>query len=133
VRTYIVEVPSPVLNDDLGFAAVAKPLDVETFIAKFAIERLIGAILPGLAGIDEGRIDAIVQQPFENGVAYELWAVVRPQDGGCAMHANQSCQYLDDSRRANATGNVDRQALMSKFVNHRQAFELLPGGTGIEE
>jgi hypothetical protein len=62
VRALRVVVLAPCLDDDLGFASGTEPLDAQTFIAELAVEGLVGAILPRLAGIDDGGLDASVAQ-----------------------------------------------------------------------
>ena len=48
-----VVVLSPDLDHDLGFTPSAKPLQAQTLVAQFAVERFVGAVLPRLARIDE--------------------------------------------------------------------------------
>lgn len=49
------------------------------------------------------------------------------------METDQAGEYSDDAPRADRAGDVDRQTLMREFVDDRQAFDLLPVGTGIED
>ena len=49
--SHLVVVPSPALDHDLRINSIAKPLHRKTLIAEFAVERLIGAVLPGLSGL----------------------------------------------------------------------------------
>ena len=84
MRPYIVEVAPPGLDHDAGFCVRAEPFDTQAFVTKSAIEVLVGAVLPGLPGIDERRADPRFGSPPQNRLADELWPVVkgeRPKPG----------------------------------------------------
>lgn len=110
MRSDRVIVPSPSLDDDSGFGAISEPLDAQAYIAEFAIEGFVGTVLPRLAGIDDGRVDAIVRKPFQDGVAHELWPAVRSQIGRGPMVADQSRKNLDDPRGTNTASDIDLHA-----------------------
>ena len=57
VRPLFVVMTPPALDAHLGFDAIPKPLDRQALVAKLPVERFVRAILPGLSGIDEGRIN----------------------------------------------------------------------------
>ena len=128
-----VVVMSPGFDQDLGLGAGAKPLDAQAFVAELAVERLAGSVLPRLAGIDEGGVDPVVGKPPEDGRADEFRTIVGAQIGRCAMHTDQAGENVDDATRANAAGDIDRQAFMGEFIDHGQAFQLLAVGAGIED
>lgn len=46
--------PTPLLDHDQGFDTVAKPFHRQAFITALAVEALPSAVLPRLAGIDQG-------------------------------------------------------------------------------
>ena len=50
MRTYGVVVQAPGLDDDGGLSAAAKPLQVQAFIAQFAVEGLLVPFCQGLPG-----------------------------------------------------------------------------------
>ena len=77
MRPYIVEVAPPGLDHDAGFCVRAEPFDTQAFVTKSAIEALVGAVLPGLPGIDERRANLRFGSPPQNRMADELWPVVR--------------------------------------------------------
>jgi hypothetical protein len=54
---------TPLLDDDLGFNPCPKPLQAQAFVSEFAVEVLIGAALPWLAGIAQRHIHAILGGP----------------------------------------------------------------------
>ena len=64
MRSNLIEVFSPSLDQNLGFLAASKPFQAQTFIAEFVIEALIGGILPRLARVDERRIDVSRAEPL---------------------------------------------------------------------
>lgn len=53
VRAYGVVVPTPCLDENVGFTAAAEPLQTETLVAQFAVERFVGSVLPRFSGIDD--------------------------------------------------------------------------------
>ena len=133
VRSDGVVMLAPRFDQNGGLAAAAEPLQAEALVAKLAVERFVGAVLPWLARIDQRGVDPILGQPLEDGVADELRSAVRTQIGRGAMNADQSGYHVDHAARANRAGYVDRQALMSELVDHGKSFDLLAVGTGIED
>jgi hypothetical protein len=71
----IVVVP-PLLDANLGLNAVPKPLQAQRLVAELAVERLVGAILPGLPWIDEGGFDLRRRQPTNNRGRDKFGAIV---------------------------------------------------------
>jgi hypothetical protein len=49
------------------------------------------------------------------------------------VKADQLGKHLDDSAGTDAAGDIDSQAFARKLVDHRQAFELLAIGAGVED
>ena len=133
VRSDGVVMPAPSLDDDPGFGAIAEPLDAQAFITEFAIEGFIGTVLPRLAGVDDGRVDAIIGKPFQDGVAHELWPAIRSQISRGPMVTDQAGKNLDDPRRTNTASDINLQAFVSEFIHDGQAFELLAVGTSIKD
>lgn len=123
----------PSLDDDLGLSAGAEPLDAQALIAELAVEGFARAVLPRLAGVDQGGIDAVLCQPPEDGRADELGAIIGSQERRCAMQRDQASKDIDDAAGADAAGDIDSQALMGEFIDDRQALELLAVGAGIED
>ena len=66
--TDVVVVSAPLLDADLRFDAVPKPLQTQVLVAELAVERFVGAILPRLPGVDERGFDLRRLQPA-NGVS----------------------------------------------------------------
>ena len=131
--THGVVMPAPRLNENAGFAATAEPLEAQTFVSEFAIEGFVRAVLPRLARIDHRGVDAIFGEPLQNRLAHKLGTTVGAQIGWGAVEADQAREYVNHAPRADRPSNVDSQALMGEFVDDRQAFNLLPVGTGIED
>ena len=76
MRTHLVVLAPELLDQDLRIDSVLEPLHAETLIAELAVERLVGAILPGFAGIDEGGVDVLACEPAQNGARDEFRSVV---------------------------------------------------------
>lgn len=66
----LVVVTPPLLDAHAGVDAIPKPPQAEILVAELAVERFVAAILPPLAGIDEGRLDLRRLEPPENRAAY---------------------------------------------------------------
>lgn len=129
----VVVVLAPRLDDDDRFPARSEPLDAETLVAEFAVEALVGAVLPGLARIDQRRLDVLLHDPLQDRLADELGAIVGAQEGRSATLADQTAQNLNDAPGADAASHIDRQALSGVLVDDREALELLAVGTAVED
>src|SRR5690242_17044359 len=107
VRPDGVVVLAPGFDDDLRFASRIESLEAQALVAKPAVERFAGAVLPRLARIDDGCLDAGVGQPLKDRATYELGTAVRAQVGRRAVVAHQSRQDLDVALGADTAGDVD--------------------------
>ena len=56
MRLDIIVMAAMDLNEHARLGAIAKPLHIETFVAELAVEGLVVAVLPRLAGFDQGGI-----------------------------------------------------------------------------
>src|SRR3546814_11818810 len=84
MRPNLVVVLAPRLDHDLGFSPRPEPFEAQALVAELAVEAFAGAILPGLARVDQCRADPLVRDPAEQGLRDELRAVVRTQVQRCA-------------------------------------------------
>lgn len=50
VRSHLVVVAAPLLDDHARLEPGAKPLQAQALVAQAAVEALVGAVLPGLPG-----------------------------------------------------------------------------------
>src|SRR6185503_1006641 len=80
MRPHLVVVPPPRLDDHFRFGTRTKPFGTQTLVAEFAVEAFHDAILPGLAGLDQCRADALRDDPGQQGLGYELRPVVAAQE-----------------------------------------------------
>ena len=124
--------PAPGLDDDLGLGPRPEPLQAQALVAELAVEAFRRAILPGLAGIDQRRIDAHVRDPGEQRARSELGAVVGTKIKRRPTIADATRQHLDHARRADAAVDLDGETFLGPFVGHRQALQLLPAGAPVE-
>ena len=62
MRANVVVMLAPSFNDDDRYAARTEPLDAQAFVAEFAVEALVGPVLPRLFRIDERRLDALLDR-----------------------------------------------------------------------
>src|SRR4051812_31758107 len=63
MRTHLVIVPPPCLDDHLRFGTRAEPFEPEAFIAELAVEAFGDAVLPGLARLDQRGADPLRNDP----------------------------------------------------------------------
>ena len=81
MRTDFIVMAPLGLNDNLCLTAGPDPLEVQALVPELAIEALASSVLPGLAGIDQGCLDALVDHPLENGAGYELRTIAHSELG----------------------------------------------------
>src|SRR4029077_15729169 len=132
VWTHLVVVAPPSLDDHLRLGTRTKPFEVQALVAELAVEALRDAILPRLARLDQCRADALSDDPGKQRLGHDLRPVVTAQEARRATSAHQARQHVDDSRRANASVDVDRQPLLGELVGDGEALELLPVGAMVE-
>jgi small multidrug resistance family-3 protein len=75
----IIVVVLPALDHGRRLGPRPEPLDAQTVVAELPIEALVEAVLPRLARIDAGRLNAGREEPPENRARHELWPIVRPE------------------------------------------------------
>jgi hypothetical protein len=97
VRSLGVIALPPVLDDPPGVGQAAKPMDVQAFVAKFAIEALEVAVLHRLAWIDEIEGHMMVICPGIEYLASELGTVVQRDPFGYAVPQNEVLQEPHDA------------------------------------
>ena len=90
MRPHLVIMPSPRLDHGLGLSPRAEPLQRQALVAEFAVEALRQAILPGFAGIDQCRFDALPKDPFEQRTGDELRPVIGTKIKRCAALATRA-------------------------------------------
>ena len=66
MRTDLVEMPAPGFDHGLGLGAREEPLHAQAFVAELAVEALADAVLPRLARIDQGGLDALIGDPLHS-------------------------------------------------------------------
>ena len=93
-------VQAPSFDEDDGFAARPEPFDARALIAEFAVEALIGSVLPGLSRVDERCLDVLVHDPLQDRLADDFWAVIGAQERRSAALADQAAQDLESPARS---------------------------------
>ena len=77
MRSHLVVVLSPLLDPNLRVHAVPKPLKAQELVTELPVERFVGRILPRLPRIDQGRVNARVAEPAQDGGGDELRPIVQ--------------------------------------------------------
>ena len=72
MRTDLMVMAPPGFDDNLCLTPGPEPFQVQALVAELAIEILARAVLPGLAGSDQGCLDALIDHPLENGAGHQL-------------------------------------------------------------
>jgi len=90
MRTHLIIVPPPCLDDHLRFRTRAEPFEPEAFIAELAVEAFGDAVLPGLARLDQRGADPLRNDPRQQSLGDELWTVVAAQEGRRPALADQT-------------------------------------------
>ena len=75
MRANLVVVTPPGLNHDLGLSTRQEPFEAQALVAELAVEAFADAVLPRLAGIDQGGLDLLVGHPLQQRLSDELRAV----------------------------------------------------------
>src|SRR6266508_653430 len=65
MRPDVIVMAPPDFDEDASFGAAAEPFHVQAFVAELAVEALVIAVLPRLAGIDQGGVDLRFGEPFQ--------------------------------------------------------------------
>ena len=111
VRTNGVVLPTPTLNQDLGFQQGIKDLSVQQFITQLAVETLHVAVLPGTARLNEQRLHTHFGEPLPHAPRRKLRTVVAPQIGWHATtnkQIAQAFQHLFAAVGYGAIGSTER-------------------------
>src|ERR1017187_6675164 len=132
MRSDLVVLAPELFNDDLRIDSISEPLHRQALITQLAVERLVGAVLPGFARIDAGGVDVSLQQPAQDGSGDELRTIIRSQVPRRTVHAHEFRQHLDHSARTDAAADIDGQTLSRVFINYRKTLDLLAIGARIE-
>ena len=133
VRSNLVVMSTPSIDDHFRINPALEPLHRKTFVAELAVERLVGAVLPRLSRFAERRIDVLSRKPSQHRFRDELWPIIRSQHLGRTMNADQFGEHLDDAPRSDAARHIDGETLPSVLIDHRQALQLLAVGTGVKD
>ena len=83
MRSHLIVVPAPSLDNDLRLGAGAEPFEAQALVAELAVETLRRAILPRLARIDQGGLDTLVDDPLQERPRNKLGTVVTEDKAAC--------------------------------------------------
>ena len=132
MRTDVVVVAAPDLDNDLRLRPASEPFERQALVTELAVEALVFAVLPRFVRIDLCALDARVGEPGTEGIADELRAVVRAQQPRRAVYRDRAGEDLDHVGRTNRARNVDRQALPGKLIDDAQVLALQAARAGVD-
>ena len=92
VRPLLVVFPAPRFNDQLRFLQRHKPMFIETFIAKLAVEALDKRILHRFPRLNEVQVHAVLDGPGIQGGPGEFWPVVYAEARLSVLHLSSRMQ-----------------------------------------
>lgn len=123
MRSFVIVLLSPVVDDPTGFLKRGKEPAVKTPITKHAIETLVGPVLPRTAGRDNVRLDLMGLEPCGDLTGNELRTVVTLETDRSATLCTQPLSHVDNIVSSDGTGTGNGQRLTSICINDRQACE----------
>jgi len=123
MRPHLVVVAAPRFDDDLRLGPRAEPFEAQALVAELAVEALARAVLPRLARVDQGGLDAFrrcnqrrVDELLQQRASDELRSVVGAQVVRYTALADQPRQHLDDAAR------TDRPSMMGWLMGSVQKY-----------
>lgn len=105
--TDLIVMLMPLLDHGLGFDPMAKSRYRQAFVPELAVEAFRRAVLPGRAGIDQGYVEVLAGRSAQQGSGNEFRTVIRAQDLGGAVNADQLGQDFHYPVRADRAGDID--------------------------
>jgi hypothetical protein len=81
MRANLVVVAPPGLDHDLGLGARQEPFEAQALVAELAVEALADAVLPGLAGVDQRRLDTLIGHPLQQRPLPQRAGALRDMEG----------------------------------------------------
>jgi len=65
MRSDLIVVAAPVIDDDPGLQAVAEPFHGQAFIPEFSVKAFVGTVLPGFSWLDQYRFQLLAHSPLQ--------------------------------------------------------------------
>jgi len=110
MRTYLVVVAPPRLDNDFRFGTRTKPFQAQTLIAKLAVETFRDSILPRLAGLDQCGAEPVRRlEAFTGAGRRRTWT------------AEQKAQILAESESGEKVSAVAQSYRRLHGAQHSQA------------
>ena len=76
MRSGVIVLPEPVVDDDLGLLGRCAPLRIENLSTQCPVESRIAAVLLGWSWIDADRLNANASKPDLHSFSSELWSII---------------------------------------------------------
>src|SRR5918994_4974333 len=126
--------PSPALDDDLGFLERVEDLAVEQLVPELRVEALDVAVLPWAAWGDVGGLRTHGSDPGLNPLGHELRPVVGANMLRHAAKDEEVGQHVDHVDPLELAGDPDGQALARELVDDVEHPDLPPVmGSGLDK
>jgi len=126
VRSVLVILASPLLNDNLRFQQACEDFPVEQLVAQLVVEAFDVPVLPGAAGLNIDRFHLLLPEPVLDGIRDELRPVVAAQVLRHPVLFHRRLHHGDDVHRPDRPRHVHRQTPSRVFVDQRQDTESTP-------
>ncbi len=122
MRTNVIVVVAPGLDDHARFAQADEHVFVQAFIAQAAVEALDESILYGLAGLDVVPGNS-VDRPAQDRDAGQLGAVVADDDRGHPAIERQPFEFTYDAHATQRSVDYHSQAFAAEIIHDGQDAE----------
>src|SRR6184192_2790837 len=127
MRTDLVEIDPPLLDDPACIVEVEEPVLVEALVAKLAVEAFDVGILDWLAGADEVQLHPDPVGPGVEGLPGELWAVVHHDELRETAHSCDQRELAADAQTADRGVQDEGQHFAGEVVDHSEYAEAATG------
>ena len=126
VRSDLIVLPEPNIDNDLGLFGGVEPFSVEDFFSQGAVKAFVVSIFPRAAWIDLHRFDPNLLQPVLQMRGNKLGTVVRANKRWLAMFHQQRVQCIQNIMRIHFGSHCHAERLTGVFIQNRQHFIAAP-------
>jgi hypothetical protein len=126
MRSFVVVLLSPAIDDAPGFLDRSKQPAVQTTITKYAVKALVMPVLPRTPWGNKCGIHMLCMQPVCDPLGNKLRAIVALDLRWSIPLGKQPLQYLHDIACGAGPRTMNRQPFAGVLIQHGQAFQPPP-------
>src|SRR6516225_8325727 len=117
---HLVILSSPILNDHACFGQGREEFAIQTLVAKLIVKALDISLFPGRTRLDVQALNLSRAHPFPDRLSDELRAIVTADMFRLTVAFDRTIQDPDGIQRSNGSAHLDRQTLLSVFIDKSQ-------------